>query len=74
MLEYYNLQNKHLVAIDPDQCDLLYCVDDDSIQSKHFRYSQDLRRECSKFMTRENPKPYRNNFRLVHVAQLSELC
>ena len=30
--------------------------------------------ECSKFMTRENPKPYRNNFRLVHGLLSCQNC
>ena len=46
--DYSNLQTKKIVAIDPGKCDLIYCVDGDTKEANHFRYSQDQRRKETK--------------------------
>ena len=43
-----NLQTKKIVGIDAGKCDLIYCVDDASIEANVFRYSQDQRRKETK--------------------------
>ena len=52
--EYDRLQDKTIVAIDPNMGDLLYCVDDVIKEKNHFRYTQDQRRKETK------QKKYRN--------------
>jgi len=42
------LQNKKIIAIDPGLCDLIYCTEGSSKDSKTFRYSQDQRRKETK--------------------------
>ena len=43
-----DLQDKTIVAIDPNMSDLLYCVDGDTRDRTHFRYTQDQRRKETK--------------------------
>jgi transposase len=52
--EYERLQTKHIVSIDPNKSDLIYCVDDIIKERNHFRYTQDQRRKETK------QKKYRN--------------
>lgn len=49
--EYTHLQEKNVVAIDPNLSDLIYCIDEDG---QKFRYTQDQRRKETK------QKKYRN--------------
>ena len=49
--EYTILQEKNVVAIDPNMSDLIYCIDEDG---QKFRYTQDQRRKETK------QKKYRN--------------
>ena len=48
------LKSKHVVAIDPNMNDLLYCVDSDQREQVKFRYTQNTRRKETK------AKKYRN--------------
>jgi len=53
--DYTNLQDKNVVAIDPNMSDLLYCVNSDEREAQvTFRYTQDTRRKETKV------KKYRN--------------
>ena len=52
--DYKELKNKKIVAIDPNMCDLLYCVDGDNKERNFFRYTQNQRRKETKY------KKYRN--------------
>jgi len=45
---YSNLQHKNIVAIDPNMSDLVYCVDGDTRERNHFRYTQNQRRKETK--------------------------
>ncbi len=49
--EYTELQEKKVVAIDPNRSDLIYCIDENG---QKFRYTQDRRRKETK------QKKYRN--------------
>jgi hypothetical protein len=51
LTDYKKLQDKNIVAIDPNKSDLIFCVDSNS---KSFRYTQDQRRKETK------QKKYRN--------------
>ena len=42
---YTELQDKNIVAIDPNMSDLLYCVDSDRQNRNFFRYTQNQRRK-----------------------------
>jgi len=46
--EIQDFQDKKIIAIDPGVCDLIYCTDGHSEDSKTFRYSQDQRRKETK--------------------------
>jgi len=47
LIDYTNIKNKKIVAIDPNKSDILYCVDNDNKEANEFRYTQDSRRkEC----------------------------
>jgi hypothetical protein len=46
--DYSKIQDKTIVAIDPNLSDLLYCVDGDIKERKFFRYTQDQRRKETK--------------------------
>jgi hypothetical protein len=48
LTDYSKLQNKKIVAVDPNLSDLLYCVDGDTKERKFFRYTQDQRRKETK--------------------------
>jgi len=46
--DYTALKNKKIVGIDPNMADLLYCVDGDTKQRNHYRYTQNQRRKETK--------------------------
>ena len=46
--DYSNLQNKTIISIDPNLSDLVYCVDGDTRERNHFRYTQNQRRKETK--------------------------
>jgi len=52
--EYFALQNKKIVAIDPGKEDLIYCVDSASKDANVFRYSQNQRRKETKMKKYNN--------------------
>ena len=52
--DYYTLQNKKIVGIDPGKEDLIYCVDDASKDANVFRYSQNQRRKETKMKKYNN--------------------
>jgi hypothetical protein len=45
---YTELQNKKIVAIDPNMSDLLYCVDGDNKDRNFYRYTQNQRKKETK--------------------------
>lgn len=45
---YEELKDKKIVAIDPNMSDLLYCVDGDTRERNHLRYTQNQRRKETK--------------------------
>jgi transposase len=52
--DFSKLQDKNIVAIDPNQSDLLYCVDNDTIERNHYRYTQNQRRKETKHKKYQN--------------------
>ena len=46
--DYSNLQDKTIISIDPNLSDLVYCVDGDTRERNHFRYTQNQRRKETK--------------------------
>ena len=50
--DYSHLQNKKIVAIDPEKCDIIYCVDGCCKDANTYRYTHDSRRKetkCKKY-------------------------
>lgn len=52
--EYEKLQDKKIIAYDPNKGDLIYCVDSDNKDSNKYRYTQDSRRKETKIKKFKN--------------------
>lgn len=61
-LDSCELQNKTIVAVDPNKSDLIYCYTDEG--NKTFRYTQDQRRKETKFKKYRDIRNVRRNQRI----------
>jgi hypothetical protein len=79
LVDYTQLKNKKIVAIDPGKSDLIYCVDSDNKNANKFRYTQDSRRkECkikkySKLILKFKEEKIEGKTIIAYETELSKL-